>query len=177
MGTAMIPYRSVAPASRFPKGAPQPDDIFGDVGTAQDYLREGTTAYGASLQPAILKEIGSTLGGLNSIGGLRSGGVPVALGEIGQKYADIIGQHAAQSTERGLEYGLEAHKQRFAEAEAKRRRKAGLLHAIGSVLGAGLGAGIGFAVGGPPGALKGVGLGQSLGGSLGEGGGDIAGGY
>ena len=169
MGTALAPYGTPGRPKK------REEDVFGEVPEAQQYLREGTLAYGQSLQPAILKEIGSTLGGLNAIGGLRSGGVPVALGEIGQKYADIIGQHAAQSTERGLEYGLEAHKQRFVEAEAKRRRKAALLHAIGSVLGAG----IGFAAGGPKGAVVGGQAGGALGSGLGggEGGGDIAGGY
>jgi hypothetical protein len=123
------------------------EDPFGDVGTAQDYLREGVRGYGESLKPAILQDIGSTLGDLNSIGGLRSGGASVALGDLGTKYGAQIGAYAARATEHGLDAGLEAHRQRFAEAEAKRRRKAALLGAIGSVLGAGVSLipGLGFA--------------------------------
>jgi hypothetical protein len=73
--------------------------------------------------------------------------VPVALGDIATKYGQQVGAYASEATGRGLEYGLAAHRQRFEEAEAKRRRKAGLLGAIGAVLGAGVSLipGLGFA--------------------------------
>ena len=76
----------------------------------------------------------------------------MALGDIGQKYANIIGAHARQATAGGLEAGLAARRQSFEESEAKRKRKHGLLKAIGSVLGAG----IGFVAAGPAGAAVGA---------------------
>lgn len=139
---------------------PNPNSPFSYVPEAQDYLREGVQGFGEALQPAILKDIGTTLGGLNEIGGLRSGGVTVALGDIGQKYADIIGAHAKQATQYGLEAGLGARKQAFAESEAKRARKHGLLKAIGSVLGAG----VGFLASGPAGVVPGAKIGGAIGG-------------
>jgi hypothetical protein len=138
---------------------PGPNSPFSYVPEAQDYLREGVQGFGDTLQPQILKEIGSTLGGLNEIGGLRSGGTTVALGDITQKYADIIGAHARQATQYGLEAGLGARRQKFQEDEAKRARKHGLLKAIGSVLGAG----VGFIAAGPAGAAAGAKIGGSVG--------------
>jgi hypothetical protein len=136
MGTALVPTKPRVPAT----GSP-----FSDVPEAQDYLRESVQGYGEQLQPAILKDIGTTLGSLNEAGGLRSGGVTVALGDVGQKYASMIGAYAKQASGAGLEAGLEARKQRFAEEEARRARKHSLLKAIGSVLGAG----VGFIAAGP----------------------------
>ena len=132
---------------------------------AQDYLREGVEGYGEALKPELLREIGSTLGGLNEIGGLRSGGVPVALGDVAGKYGAAIGAYAKQATQYGLEGGLAARRQKFTEDEARRRRKSGLLKAIGSVLGAGIGF---FASGGNP---VGAAAGFKAGGGLGGGGG------
>jgi hypothetical protein len=137
------------------------EDPYSEVPEAQRYLERGVQGYGEQLQPQILQDIGSTLGGLNAIGGLRSGGTTVALGDIGQKYAGMIGSYAKMASERGLEAGLEARRQRFAEQEAKRKRKAALLGAIGNILGAG----VGFLAGGPAGAAIGGKLGGGLGGS------------
>jgi hypothetical protein len=147
------PLQPLRPRGKFTAG-PE-DDVWSDVGTAQGYLERGVQGYGESLRPQLLQDVGSTLGGLNAIGGLRSGGVPVALGDISGKYGAQIGAYAKQASAEGVQAGLEAHRQRFEEAEAKRRRKAALLGAIGSVLGAG----IGFAAGGPLGA----GIGSKLG--------------
>ena len=138
-----------------------PRSQFSEVPEAQDYLLEGVQGFGEQLKPEFLREIGSTLGGLNEIGGLRSGGVPVALGDVAGKYAAQIGAFAKQATQYGLGAGLEARRQRFTEDEAKRRRKAGLLKAIGSVLGAG----IGFFAAGPAGAAAGFKAGGAVGGA------------
>lgn len=141
---------------------PASNDPFSYVPEAQDYLREGVQGYGEMLQPQVLKDVGSALGGLNEIGGLRSGGAKVALEDISSKYGAMVGAYAKQATEAGVGYGLEARKQRFAEDEAKRRRKAGLLKAIGAVLGAG----IGFVASGgnPAGVAAGARAGSNLGG-------------
>lgn len=143
-------------APAMPRRAPNRNSPFSYVPEAQDYLRESVQGYGEQLQPEILKDIGSTLGGLNEIGGLRGGGATVALGDISQKYASMIGSYAKQATGAGLEAGLAARRQKFDEAEAKRKRRGALMKAIGSVLGAG----IGFLAAGPAGA----GVGAKLGG-------------
>ena len=145
-------------------------DPFKDVQRAQDLTREGVKAFGEQLRPDLLKDIGNTLGGLNSIGALRSGGTKVALDDVSRSYTDRIGQFASAATAGAVNSGLAAgglrldnRGQDFQEAEAKRARKASLLKSIGSVLGAG----VGFALGGPPGAA----LGGSVAGSMAGGGG------
>ena len=115
------------------------DDPYQDVPQAQAYLRESVSGFGEQLRPGLLREIGNTLGSLNEIGALRSGAVPVHLGEISERYGQQVGAYAKQATQYGLGAGLEAGRMRFEREEARRRRKAGLLKSIGSVLGAGIG--------------------------------------
>ncbi len=143
-----------------------PFDPFRDVGRAQDFTREGVIASGELLRPELLTRIGDTLGGLNEIGALRSGGTKVALEGINREFTDRFGQIASRATLGALNTGISAgglrlgnRRQTFEEEEAKRRRKAALLGAIGSVVGAG----IGFAVGGPPGAVAGATVGGKVG--------------
>ena len=133
-------------------------DPFRDVGRAQDFTREGVIASGELLRPELLTRIGDTLGGLNSIGALRSGGTKVALEGVSREFTDRFGLIASRATLGALDAGIGAgglrlqnRRLNFQEEEAKRRRKSALLGAIGSVVGAG----IGFAVGGPPGAVAG----------------------
>ena len=133
-------------------------DPLRDVGRAQDFTREGVIASGELLRPELLKTIGDTLGGLNSIGALRSGGTKVALEGINREFTDRFGQIASRATLGALNTGVSAgglrlqdRRQNFEEEEAKRRRKAALLSSIGSVVGAG----VGFAVAGPAGASVG----------------------
>ena len=160
MGTfERIRQRSTRP----PAPAP-PYDPFADVQKAQDLTREGVRASGELLRPEILGRIGDTLGGLNSIGALRSGGTEVALGDLSREYTDRIGQIASVATLGATGQGLQAGGLRLQREELdiereriKAQRKASLLSAIGSVVGAGLG----FAIGGPAGAAIG---GKALGG-------------
>ena len=135
-------------------------DPFRDVERAQDLTREGVIAKGELLRPEILGRIGDTLGGLNAIGALRSGGTRVALGEISREFTDRFGNIASAATLGAVGQGLQAGQLRlgnraqdFREDEARRRRRASLLGAIGKVVGAG----VGFATGGPPGAVAGAG--------------------
>ena len=134
-------------------------DPFADVPEAQRHVREGVLANAELLRPELLSQIGDTLGGLNSIGALRSGGTKVALDDVSRDFTDRIGSIASASTLNAVNAGLEGGRQRltardlrFREDEAKRARKSALLGAIGKVLGAG----VGFAIGGPPGAAAGV---------------------
>jgi len=151
-------------------------DPYPDIQRASEFARGAVEAYGRQLQPLVQREIGNALGGLNSIGALRSGGTRVALGEINRDFADRVGTYASQEAGRAFGYGsdiartragldvgdrqfeldrgelgLAERRQNFEESEARRRRRSGVLSAIGSVLGAG----IGFAVGGPGGAAVG----------------------
>ena len=141
-------------------------DPLRDVQRAQDFTREGVIASGELLRPELLTRIGDTLGGLNSIGALRSGGTKVALEGINREFTDRFGLIASRATLGALDAGISAgglrlrdRRQNFEEEEAKRRRKSALLGAIGSVVGAG----IGFAVGGPPGATVGASVGGKVG--------------
>lgn len=150
----------------------RPFDPFADVPRAQELARESVIGFGETLKPHLLREIGTTLGGLNAIGSLRSGGATVALGDITTDYAQQIGAFAKQAAGSALGFGLEAggrrlaeRRQRFEEDEAKRRRKSALLRSIGSVLGAG----VGFLAAGPPGAAAGSAAGGALGGAASSG--------
>ena len=136
-------------------------DPLGDVSRTQDLTREGVVANAELLRPELLARIGDTLGGLNSIGALRSGGTKVALDEVSRDFTDRIGSIASQATLGAIDSGLNAtslrlrdEERRQQSKEARKRRKAGLLSSIGSVVGAGRG----FAVAGPPGAAAGSGV-------------------
>ncbi len=121
-------------------------DPFRDVQRAQDFTREGVIASGELLRPELLERIGDTLGGLNEIGALRSGGTKVALEGVSREFTDRFGQIASRATLGALNTGIGAGGLRlqsrgldFQEEEAKRRRKSALLGAIGSIVGAGIG--------------------------------------
>jgi hypothetical protein len=133
-------------------------DPFADVDEAQRRTREGVIANAELMRPELMSQIGDTLGGLNSIGALRSGGTKVALDDINRQFTDRIGLISRAATQDALGTGLGAgqlrlgeRRQQFEESEARRKRRASLLGSIGSVVGAG----IGFLVGGPPGAAVG----------------------
>ncbi len=126
--------------------ADKPFDPLRDVERTQDLTREGVIANAELLRPELLGRIGDTLGGLNSIGALRSGGTTVALGDLNREFTDRIGNIASRATLGAIDSGINAgglrmqdRRQNFEEEEAKRRRKSGLLSAIGSVVGAGAG--------------------------------------
>lgn len=136
-----------------------PYDPFGDVKRAQNLGREGVLGYGEALRPGLEREIGNALGGLNSIGALRSGGTTVALGDITTNYAQQIGAYAKQAAGEATGYGLQARQLRDQERRYQDSRRGGLFRAIGSVLGAG----VGFLAGGPSGASAGASAGASVG--------------
>lgn len=142
-----------------------PFDPYADVNKAQDFAREGVKAYGELLRPDLMRDIGDTIGGLNEIGALRSGGTKVALDDISRNYTDRIGQIASTATLSATGQGLQASGLRLddrglnlREDEARNERRSRLLSAIGSVVGAG----VGFFTGGPPGAIAGAQAGGSV---------------
>ena len=126
-------------------------DPFRDVPRAQELTREGIIASAELLRPELLEEIGTTLGGLQSIGALRSGQANVQLEKISRGFTRDIGNIASRATIGAVGAGLEARGIREREREARKRRKTSLLGAIGGVIGAGAG----FALAGPPGAAAG----------------------
>ena len=137
-------------------------DPLGDVSRAQDLTREGVVANAELLRPELLQQIGDTLGGLNSIGALRSGGTKVALDDVSRDFTDRIGNIASRATLGALDTGLGATSLRLRDEErrqqvkeARKQRKAGLFNSIAGVIGAGAG----FAIAGPPGAAAGAGVG------------------
>lgn len=149
-------------------------DPFTDIGTAQQYAREGVQGYGDMLQPQLRRTIGSAIGGLNAIGGLRSGGTVQALNDIATDYGSQIGAFAHQATLGAMNTGLGANAERranqhfqFQQDQVRRAHQGAILRTIGGVLGAG----IGFAVGGPKGAQTGASLGYG-GAGVGPGSGD-----
>ena len=112
---------------------------FSEVGRAQDFTREGIIASGELLRPEILGRIGDTLGGLNSIGALRSGGTEVALRDISREFTDRFGQIASRATLGAIGFGLEAKGLKLRRRERKSQRRAALASAVGGVIGAGAG--------------------------------------
>ena len=134
-------------------------DPLRDVKRTQELTREGVIASGELLRPELLARIGDTLGGLNSIGALRSGGTEVALKDVSREFTDRIGNIATAATTGAVGAGIAAGglrqqeaDRRFREDEARRKRKAALLGSIGKIVGAG----VGFAIAGPPGAVAGA---------------------
>lgn len=130
-------------------------DPFAYVKKAQDYASQGVEGFGEQLRPGLEREIGNALGGLNSIGALRSGGSTVALNDITTNYAQQVGAYAKQAAGDAIGYGLQARQMRDQWSEQQAAKRGGLLKAIGGVLGAG----VGFLAGGPAGAA----LGQQIG--------------
>ena len=122
-----------------------------DVGRTQDLTREGVIANAELLRPELLARIGDTLGGLNTIGALRSGGTEVALRDVQREFTDRFGNIATAATLGAGGLGLGVAQINLQRREAERQRKRSLLSAIGGVVGAGLG----FAVAGPAGAVAG----------------------
>ena len=127
-------------------------DPYGYVPRAQELASQGVEGFGEQLRPGLEREIGNALGGLNSIGALRSGGTTVALSDITTNYAQQVGAYAKQAAGEAIGYGLKARQIRDAWSEQQRARKGGLLKAIGAFLGAG----VGFVAGGPAGAAVGM---------------------
>jgi len=131
-----------------------PESIGQQVEQYQDFAREGVEAYGRQLQPHLMREIGTALGGLNSIGALRSGGTTVAMEDIADRYTEQIGNFAGRATMDAIGFGQQGafgtyDRQRqaydtdrdFDQRERARRdaRRGALMGSIGQLLGAGIG--------------------------------------
>ena len=132
--------------------------VWGDIDKGQQTLEGGVEGYGDILRPELMQQIGTALGGLNSIGALRSGATVTALNDIGTNYAQQVGAFAKTAASEGAQIGLAARDRITAAKRARDARRAALLGSIGSVLGAG----IGFEAGGPAGASLGSQAGSAV---------------
>ncbi len=154
-----------------------PNAVGRSVKQYQDYAREGVEAYGRQMQRPLLQRIGTTLGGLNSIGALRSGGTEVALNDITRDATEDLGNFASRATMDAIGQGTGAAFGTFdrgqgtydrrrsayegdrefnaAEAERRRRSRSSFFGGVGRALGTAAG----FALGGPAGAAAGYKIG------------------
>jgi len=137
----------------------------------QRRAREGVEGYGEAARPSLDRSVGTAIGGLNSIGALRSGGTVQAMNDISSNYGQQIGAYAKQASAEAIGQGVNyAFGQRDRDTQASqyerefqyrkdndaRERKSGIFKMIGTALGAG----VGFLAGNPM-------LGAQIGGSLG----------
>ena len=132
-------------ASDFERGRRRKEAV-SDIRTAQDLARESVIGFGEALRPGLEQEIGKTLGGLQSIGALRSGQTGVQLGNISSRFGQQIGAFAKQATALGFgggqgitQAGLAGEQAIDAERQREDERKGALGKAIGGALGKGLG--------------------------------------
>jgi hypothetical protein len=139
----------------------------GFVDQAQTAAAKGVQGFGEAAKKPLMQQIGTTLGGLNSIGSLRSGAVPTALEDVGTSYGNQVGAYSKMAAGESLGAGLAANEQNLMKQQLDQQRKSQLLSAIGGLVGTG----IGFATGGPFGAKVGGGLGRSAGNQVSGGGG------
>lgn len=108
----------------------------------QRYLSYGqgaADAFGNEVGYDLNREIGSILGGLNQIGGLRSGSPQAAINYAMTQYGRSVGDRAAQYASDFIDLGLGAHENFVARNERdrdyKNARKASKLQQIGGAIG------------------------------------------
>lgn len=140
-----------------------------NVAKFQGYAAGGVKGFADMALQDFSKNVGETLGGINAIGGLRSGAVPAALNDLTTNYARQIGDYAATASAKAAELGqnendLEIERRARDKANARGRR-ASFLGGVGTLLGAGAG----FLLGGPAGLSVGAGLGGKVGTAAGGG--------
>ena len=109
------------------------------VPQAQQAARTGVEGFGQAAEPYLKRQIGTALGGLNSIGGLRSGAVNTTLGDIGTDYGKEVGGYAQMAAGNATGAALGANEMDLMKQQMDQQRKSSLLGAIGGLLGTGLG--------------------------------------
>lgn len=112
-----------------------PFDPGGYVSQAQQAAQKGVEGFGQVAQRPLTRQIGTALGGLNSIGALRSGAVPVAAQDIAETYGNQVGGYAKMAAGESMGAGLAANEQDLLKQQMDNQRKSSLLGAIGSALG------------------------------------------
>lgn len=107
----------------------------GYVDQAADAAKRSVVGAGQAAAPYLTRQIGTTLGNLNSIGSLRSGAVPVALNDAATDYGRQIGAAGERAAGESLGAGLAASEQDLMKQQMDQQRKSSLLGAIGTGLG------------------------------------------
>lgn len=122
------------------RSATTEDEFFQSAQRFKSFNEDAIRGYGALAGEDFAKQVGSTLGGLNQVGALRSGAVSSELGNLTDRYARTIGQYALQAAPQSMEQalGFQTGVKQF-EDEAARSRKAGFLSTVGGLLGKGIG--------------------------------------
>jgi len=105
------------------------------VPAAQQAAQKGVEGFTQVAERPLTRQIGTALGGLNSIGALRSGAVPVAMQDIAETYGNQAGGYAKMAAGESLGAGLAANEQGLMKQQLDQQRKSSLLGAIGSALG------------------------------------------
>jgi len=105
------------------------------VPAAQQAAQKGVEGFGQAASPYLTRQVGTALGGLNSIGALRSGAVPTALSDIATDYGKEVGGYAKMAAGESLGAGLAANEQDLLKQQLDQQRKSSLLGAIGGALG------------------------------------------
>jgi len=105
------------------------------VPAAQKLAQTGVEGFGQAASPYLTRQIGTALGNANSIGALRSGAVPVAMGDIATDYGREVGGYAKQAAGESLGAGLAANEQDLLKQQLDQQRKSSLLGAVGGALG------------------------------------------
>lgn len=132
---------------------PKPEFLGGNPHSFVTGLQGAVGAYGRIAGEDVRRQIGETLGGLNAIGGLRSGATQVAVDQAMEGYGRRIGDYASMTARDAYgmaqeEYDREQERA-FRERQYQDARRAAKRRGIGGLVGGILGAipGVGQAVG------------------------------
>lgn len=108
----------------------------------QDMAREGVQGYGNMVGRDFEKQVGQMLGGINAIGGLRSGAVHSQTKDLMDMYGRSVGDYASMATrdamgqgQQSYQYGAESA---YRDAADQRARKSSRWGALGKIAGLGL---------------------------------------
>lgn len=116
-----------------------------------DALGGAVEGYGNIAAKQLRREVGTFLGNLNSIGGLRSGSVQAGLDQLTQGYADQIGNYAMQLAPQGLQLAQNENdlqtERAFRERQYRDAQKASHRRTLGKLLGGALGGALSFVPG------------------------------
>jgi hypothetical protein len=113
---AMAPFQSsLAPAPQTQRRGPTrmrarsaaATDPRGQSALAADELRGSTEAYARGAQMNFQRDVGSLLGNLNALGGIRTGGVQAGVRDLASTYGEQIGLQAAQTAGEAARLGTE----------------------------------------------------------------------
>lgn len=83
-------------------------DIGEQVNRFQQGMQGAVNAYAEGARESFQQDVGSLLGNMNAIGGLRSGGVQAGTRQLARTFSTNVGREAAQTAGQAAELGLRA---------------------------------------------------------------------